>query len=700
MKDLGIILLFMLISTVTCSGQDQKSNYNGKYCKGEGDVKFLRLIDESFAFFHPNPTVPNISMLYEPNWNTLVESGGWSAWWIQNSYGFSYSVSPFLQEPWVSILQRSWDMFWNNQGDGKRMGRPYSKDDSDGGPLMRLVAPDGSLRDAAFPTEIIYKQGDGNIEIHDWFYEATAAGVVVQCEILLTNRNQKAIAHYLPMMERACNFIEKTRDSKNNLFLVGPACNLLAPSYGGVRQPDGTFGKGYLAGLSITYLAALDRMVELYKLVGNKEMIALYEHRQNITRQSLPKLLTPAGYFIKSLEPTGIKHGVIGQQQYGYLEGVANADAVALRVVDDKTAQSIYKQIAGFPEIRPFDFLLTNAPGLDDTYWSWGNTTGKEMGGIHEYGCWVNGGVWGTVEGRSILMYYRLGKFEDIYSSSVRAMKWAKDFRMDDHLTQRGENSYNLWYDKGSERHNNGVTVTVDNFAIPAATIRGLFDYEYKSDRLILRLRLPGSITKFTQKEPVRFGDKEIYLSCQNGGPKVKSVTINGKLAKVESPDAVVLTYNELPINAKVKIITEGGWEKEMITAPYPVIPALIAEKDTKTFSSADWPDSLRKPFKVLSSMKKYLAKDARAEYERAYITSAIESFEAYYYRRIMKLAPGYFRPNTILKQETILKLYSNTAFAMYKGFKKRMEEYSQQGDLRQKHMALYFFKAQKQSAL
>ena len=98
--------------------------------------------------------------------------------------------------------------------------------------------------------------------------------------------------------------------------------------------------------------------------------------------------------------------------------------------------------------------------------------------------------------------------------------------------------------------------------------------------------------------------------------------------------------------------------------------------------------------------MKKYLAKDAGAEYERAYITSAIESFEAYHYRRIMKLAPGYFRPNTILKQETILKLYSNTAFAMYKGFKKRMEEYSQQGDLRQKHMALYFFKAQKQSAL
>ena len=110
----------------------------------------------------------------------------------------------------------------------------------------------------------------------------------MQAEILLANRDRKAMAHYLPKMERACNFIEKTRDPKNNLFLVGPACNLLAPSYGGVKQPDGSFGKGYLAGLSITYLAALDRMVELYKLTGDKEKLDEYQRRQEITRKSLP----------------------------------------------------------------------------------------------------------------------------------------------------------------------------------------------------------------------------------------------------------------------------------------------------------------------------------------------------------------------------------------------------------------------------
>ena len=94
--------------------------------------------------------------------------------------------------------------------------------------------------------------------MHDWFYEATAAGVVMQAEILLVCRDLDAIRHYLPKMERACDSIERVRDPKNNLFLVGPASNLLAPSYGGAREADGSFGKGYLAGLSVTYLAARD----------------------------------------------------------------------------------------------------------------------------------------------------------------------------------------------------------------------------------------------------------------------------------------------------------------------------------------------------------------------------------------------------------------------------------------------------------
>ena len=68
-------------------------------------------------------------------------------------------------------------------------------------PILTLIAPDSSLGDAARPRGFIYKQGDGNIGIHDWFYGATAAGVVMQSEILLINRDKKEIVYYLIKME-------------------------------------------------------------------------------------------------------------------------------------------------------------------------------------------------------------------------------------------------------------------------------------------------------------------------------------------------------------------------------------------------------------------------------------------------------------------------------------------------------------------
>jgi hypothetical protein len=690
MKKLTIIL-FVFISVMAQGQALQKPNaYLGSYCEGEGDVDFLRLIDESFAFFYPNPTVPNLTMIYKPEWDTFSEGAGWGAWWIQNSYGFSYAATPFLEEPWFSMLQRSWDLFWDNQGDGKRKGLWGDSTNI----LYNLVAPDGSLGDTGSPDKIIYKQGDGDVNSHDWFYEATAAGIVMQAEILLVNHDQKALAKYLLKMERACDFIERARDPKNNLFLVGPACNLLAPSYGGVKQPDGSFGKGYLAGVSITYLAALDRMVELYKLVGDKVKLAEYERRQKITRESLPNLLTPAGYFVKSIEPSGTKHGVLGQEQFAYLEGVANADAVALRVVDDKASEKIYNQIAAFPAIRPFDFLLTNAPGLDDTYPSWGSATGPGLKGFWKFGDWVNGGVWGTVEGRAILMYYRLGKFEDIRRSAVRAMKWAKDFRMDAPWSQMGENSSNPWSDTGKFRVG-GVAVMVDNFAIPAATIRGLFDCDYRSDRLILRPRIPGTITHYTQKVPIRFGEKKLFLSCVNGGPNVRSVKINGKEIKSRSTDEVILLYNDLPAEAKIEIITEGGWPKETTTTTYPAVPALIPGKDTKAIVSSELPESLKKPYNVLSSMNKLLVKEPGAEDERAFVVAAMKSCEDYLTRVAMDPGPGYYRPITNERKDGINKFYEQAALSMYNGFTNRMAGYAENGDAGQKHLADLFLKAQ-----
>ncbi|MEZ5106390.1 MAG: hypothetical protein R2757_17945 [Draconibacterium sp.] len=693
MKKITFLIFGLIIFNAHSENNSTQEHYEGIYCSGTGDADFLRLIDESFAFFHANPVVPNLTMIYNGDWDTFTEGAGWGAWWIQNSYGFSYAATPFLQEPWISILQQSWDLFWDNQGDGVRKGLW-----GDGTPnkLSELVAPDGGLGDTAAPGKIIYKQGDGDVNMHDWFYEATAACLVMQAEILLSNRDKEALAYYLPKMERACNFIERTRDPKNNLFLVGPACNLLAPSYGGVKLPDGTFGKGYLAGVSVTYLAALDRMIELYKITDDSEKLREYEHRRKITRESLPLLMADQGYFVKSVEPNGTKHGVLGQEQFGYLEGVANADAVALRVANEQTSEDIYNQIASFPAIRPFDFLLTNAPGLDDTYGGWGRTSGEGLQGFWKFGDWVNGGVWGTVEGRAILMYYQLGKFEDIRRSAVRAMKWAKDFRMDAPWSQQGENINNPWSDSGKFRVG-GVAVMVDNFAIPAATIRGLFDYDYRSDKLILRPRIPGTITKFVQNEPVRFGEKKLYLSCLNGGPHIKSVTINGKPVAVSSSKEVDLFYENLPAISKIEIITEGGWPLEKSTVDYPSIPELRKTKNEYMEVDVKLPESLQKPYQVLQKMHSKLENNSNATSDLAFLNETIKSFSSCGVRTLMDPGKGYYRTITSGRKEGINNFYGQAALTMFNGFAKRMENYATNGNANQKDIAASFYKIRNQ---
>ena len=217
----------------------------------------------------------------------------------------------------------------------------------------------------------------------------------MQAELLLINRDPLEIAHYLPKMERSVAFIESRRDPQRNLFLVGAAANLLAPSYAGWKKPDGTYGRAYLTGLSVTHIAALDRMIEVEKLAGRLEMASEYAALRDSARKGLASLTTPEGYFVKSMDPDGTLHGVYGAARYGYFETPPNHDAVAFRVVDDAQAEKIYAKIAAVPGLRPHDFIIPNYPSLDDMY--------EEPKGLWRFGHWVNGGHWSTCEGRMIM---------------------------------------------------------------------------------------------------------------------------------------------------------------------------------------------------------------------------------------------------------------------------------------------------------
>jgi len=150
--------------------------FEGRHFSGRGDREYFQLLESARDMFEPTARHPNVTLLYATNWNGLVEGPTWDAWWIQNSYGTTYSILPLLQEPFVTFLQNSQDLWFDQMGDGKRVGAT---------PPFDWVAPDGALCDAARPGWIVYKQGDGRTALHDWGMEFTAAGMVMQGELLL-----------------------------------------------------------------------------------------------------------------------------------------------------------------------------------------------------------------------------------------------------------------------------------------------------------------------------------------------------------------------------------------------------------------------------------------------------------------------------------------------------------------------------------
>jgi len=516
--------------------------FDGQFFRGEGDREYLELLDISRRMFAPDPQFQSIPMLYTPYWNGLLEGPTWQAWWTQNSYGPTYCGLPFFQEPLVSFVQNSQDLWFDQMGDGKRTWQWRGQ-----GP--ELVIPDGQLCDGARPGHAGPKQGDGNVAIHDWELEETAAAVVMQAELLLISRDREAIGHYLPLLRRSADFLETRRDPKNNLFLAGPAANLLAPSYAGWKKPDGSYDKAYLAGLSITCIAALDRLIELEKLSGAAENVRLYSQRRDLARKGLPGLMTDEGYFVKSIDPDGVRHGVLGAPRHGYFEAVCNHDAICFRVTDDRQSRRIMEKMLSLPGLRPHALVITNWPGLDDMYAS-------PDQGLWKYGVWVNGGHWTTCEARMVMAYYRLGYYDDARRSMQAILRFAREFRMDNNLSDFGAAVY---------QPKEPINLCYDVFGLPAAMLRGLFEYQYSAEGLKLLPHIPGGIKRLEQHFPVRFGAKRLFLATQGSGP-VTGVTVNGRTWPAFDAGSVTLPYEQTPDPAVIRIALGGS-------APLPFEP-------------------------------------------------------------------------------------------------------------------------------
>ena len=511
------------------------SSYQGKWVNGDGDRENLELLDKAFESFHVSAEMASLPLLYKRDWDGFIEGHTWYGWWLQNSYGPSYSLMPFLgQEPYATWIRHAQGLWFRMMGDGKRPGyRGY-------------VAPDGALMDCAkimmhgkiedgvgareqvegmnpFDGSIwkeypIYRQGDGNTKTYDWFVGATAAGLIMEAERLLMKRDPDEIAERLPQLKRVAAFLDSRRDKSNNLLKGGRSSNLLAPGYGGVKQPDGTYALAYLTELSVNYCGGLQRLAEVCEMAGDKKSATQYRKTMELVQKALPILMENDEYFIMSMDDDGTRHGVFGAEKYGYFEATPNHDAVAMGVVDDATSKKIIDKMLSIPKLYPFDFILPNYPEYDD----------NDNSIIKPYGRWVDGGAWQTTQGRMSIACLRINRFDQPINAWKRQLKYMQAFRAIAPMSGRGSLPY------GNSISQFKIITDVDCWGVPGGLLRGMFEYNYLSDGLQLRLHIPPGITRYIQKVPVWYGKTKVYISVTgNGDPKLAKA--NGKSCKIKN---------------------------------------------------------------------------------------------------------------------------------------------------------------------
>ena len=534
-----------------------------------------------------SPTHPSARCLHSLRCPAL-STQTWGAYWTQNSYGTAMTTLPFIGDLTFKGMRESQNWWFNNMADGTQ---PYG-----GG--AQGWAPDGCGCDNGEPSGCNYKQGDGNVPIHDWTLEETLSGLVMQSELLLISRNMSAIIEFLPKALRTSNLIEGRRDAATGMqtFLSGPSSNLLAPSFGGWTLDNGRHAWSYMTGISVTYSGALKKLIELCKMVGDNTSEALYSARLALNLKGLPFYLAPEGdYFVRSVDPNGTLHGVLGQDRHGYFEASPNHDAVALRVVDDELSRKIVTKIKSLGSlIRPNVFILPNTDahgkpsvtgaggvGYDDM--ACGN--GTSCGGIFEFGTWVNGGVWTTTEGRWLMAAARVGDLAPARASVKQMIAlFASTWRMDNPLVNFGLSPY---------QPNDDINLTIDNFASAGGLLRGLFEYLYSASTLTFIPHLPDNITAYSQQFSVRWGPYRIQLATVGvASSGIGSVSVNGAAATGHTINATSLTlnYGAMPVTAPAALAAVNSSISTASTSVTVVITFKTSAASSSTNSGGDAP--------------------------------------------------------------------------------------------------------------
>lgn len=509
------------------------------FCEGKGDPEIFRLLNNCWKMIDGMNGTPGLRSLCDPGTKAFMEGGKWKGIWSQNYMGM-YTWAPFLDDTLFSAHDNAYNYFFEFQGNGVRSDK------------AGMIAPSGALSEHIFfadgKTPAPHYKNDehtGKASEYDFWIEGTCGTVIGKTDALLVRRNIAEIKKYLPLIEASLGWIENLRDPAAGLIKAGPAGTFIERSYSGTDLGNGKFSYAFPSGVMVYYIKALRNTVELEKIAGTMDKAQIYAKHIEKSISSIKKLFADEGYFISYLDAKGVKHGVYGAEKHGYFESNPNHDAIAYRVTDDEMSESIYRKIVSIPELRKGGTINCVYPRRDDVLPGYQSDPAYGPGpGYHWHGA-----SWFSSEARMLMAYYRLNKFRDVKNSLGRMFElYAKGYTRDvmDNFGTEFAGSYNP--------EEKGIAY-IDGFAVYGAGLRGLFEYEYTAESLMLHPHVPNGITEYRQLVPARFGDKKIYPSVfKTGKNKNMMFKINGGKEIAVEKNCIELKYLDMKNETNVEI--------------------------------------------------------------------------------------------------------------------------------------------------
>ena len=252
-----------------------------------------------------------------------------------------------------------------------------------------------------------------------------------------------------------------------------------------------------------------------------------------------------------------------------------------------------------------------------------------------------------------------------------RLLTFARRFRMDNPLTQCGAEVY---------QPKQPVNLCYDTFGPAAALMRGLFEYLYAADDLTLIPHVPPGITELEQRDPIRFGKKQIYLATLGTG-LITAVQINGKTWQWFTETAVTLPYDQTPDEARV-VIAFGGAQFPSVTANLPNDSGVSISIDGKAESK----ESLRLKEQALQLFKflDRLQGDLAASYASAHARLAFAAIATVLARWTMQ-AQGQLAKLPEPTQLAADQAYLDAAAKLYAGLETVVKTYKKSADPQQR---------------